>query len=389
MPTSAVYARHHLNDALAPQKTYGPSDGGLKLIVKNTFFDVDDSIPGMPGLQRAVTAPAVQSDLGDFQSDSDSEEDDHLPCIKEIGAPSSGEANSIASPELLRSLTTQSCATDIASPMYDQSRHGCPATPDHFEACYEFFPKPFAPNSYTCMGLPENLNMMPAAFLQPQVFEAQATCAPPQFNTQPFVGQQALMAYPQKFELHPFMGQQLAVMPSAGEEWQVLEKASQPFQPQTISHWRSRITGAARIVWTVDANKLKGNDRLTVSPLFKLSDGHPNAPPLPFKMIISPQVASDGKSSFRKAHGKAVIQLKCEAPRTDLESYPISFFLSIGTGRDEPHQRLQPRGPVTCNFAQSGICGLPKDSEVWDMLGIVEEKSRTFIVCLEVVTPQC
>jgi len=384
MPASAVYARQQLDDALAFQKTAG----GLKLIVKNTFFDVDDSIPGMPGLQRAATAPAVQRDLGDFQSDSDSEEEDHLPSIKEIAAPNAGEGNGIAFPGLQRTLTSQNCATDIASPTYDQSRHGCPDTPDHFEACYEFFPTPFMPNGPAFMGLSGNLNMMPATFLQFQVSEAHATCVPPEFNTQPFVGQQASMAYPHKFELHPFMGQQLAVMPSAEEEWEVLEKASQPFQPQTMSHWRSRITGAARIVWTVDANKLRTNDRLTVSPLFKLSDGHANAPPLPFKMIISPEVASDGKSSFRKAHGKAIIQLKCEAPRTDLESYPISFYLSIGTGRDEPHQQLQPRGPVTCNFAESGICGLPKDSEVWDMLGVVEEKSRTFIVCLEVLSPQ-
>lgn len=167
-------------------------------------------------------------------------------------------------------------------------------------------------------------------------------------------------------------------------------EGAQQFQPQSLSHFRHRITGAVSIFWTVDGRKLRSNDRLTVSPLFKLSDGLLNAPLLPFKMIISPKIASDcqGGASFRKAKGRAIIQLKCEAPREEQESNPISFFLSAGSGCIG-NPRLHPaRGPVTCNFSQSGVCGLPKDSEAWDFLDVVDEKSQTFVVCLQVVPPQ-
>jgi len=208
-------------------------------------------------------------------------------------------------------------------------------------------------------------------------------------------------AYQHEFDRQPFTSQQLTWLPDVEasasaeiaiggeEEWEVVEQAL-PFQPQTLSHWRSRATGTTYIQWTVDGNKLRSNDRLTVSPLFKLSDGHVNAPPLPFKMMISPKIASNGKggASFRKAEGRSVIQLKCEAPRDEAESCPISFYLSAGSGRQENECRHAPRGPVTCNFAQSGLCGLPKECEVWDLLDIEDKQSHTFVVCLEVLSSQ-
>lgn len=172
-------------------------------------------------------------------------------------------------------------------------------------------------------------------------------------------------------------------------DWEVLEHSSQRFQPQSLSQLKDRRTGSSFVYWTVDAKKLRSNDRLTVSPLFKLCDGHTNAPPLPFKMTVTPKVVSDGKggASFRKAKGKASIQLKCEAPREDMESYPIRFYLSAFSGRQEDPRTLPERGPVTCNFAQSGICGLPKDCEIWDFPEAVDQASQTFVICLEVLAP--
>lgn len=203
-----------------------------------------------------------------------------------------------------------------------------------------------------------------------------------------------------ELDMLPFMDQQLTMMSEAlpllpdmaipdEDEWEVLEQPAQPFQPQTLSQWRSRFTGAACVYWTVDGNKLRSNDRSTVSPLFKLSDGHADAPPLPFKMMITPKAGTDSKggSSFRNAHGRCVIQLKCEAPREELDSYPITFYFSAGSGRQDNERCHAPRGPVTLNFAQSGIAGLPKDCEVFDLLDIMDLQSRTFVVCLEVLPP--
>merc|ERR1719498_2022394 len=158
-----------------------------------------------------------------------------------------------------------------------------------------------------------------------------------------------------------------------------------------MSQWRNLNTGSTCVYWTVDAKKLRSNDRLTVSPLFKLCDGHVNAAPLPFKMTVTPKAVSDGKggASFRKAKGKSIVQLKCEAPRDeeDMESYPIRFYLSAWNGREQGSVALPMRGPVTCNFAQSGICGLPKDNEVWDFPDVVDQASQTFVICLEVLAP--
>lgn len=202
-----------------------------------------------------------------------------------------------------------------------------------------------------------------------------------ELDTQPFVDQQLSMMS----EVLPWLPD-MAV--SGEDEWEMLEQPSQPFQPQTYSQWRSRITGATHVYWTVDGNKLRSSDRLTVSPLFKLSDGHVDAPPLPFKMIITPKAASDGKGScsFSKAHGRCIIQLKCEAPREELDSY-MTFYLAAGNGRQEHERRTAPRGPVTLNFAQSGIAGLPKDREVFDLLDIMDLQTKTFVICLEVLPP--
>lgn len=132
--------------------------------------------------------------------------------------------------------------------------------------------------------------------------------------------------------------------------------------------------------------KLRGNERLTVSPLFAVSDGL-NAPPLPFKMIMSSKNVADGKgTSFKMAKGHGIVQLKCEAPR-EVQN-PFAFFLSVGTGPSENPKALPARGPVMCDFVKSGVHGLPKACEIWDFSEVVDHKSQTFIVCLEIAPCQ-
>lgn len=200
---------------------------------------------------------------------------------------------------------------------------------------------------------------------------------PPQFEAQPEVSQQQLSMVAEPTE----------------PEWEDLVVAA-PFQPQTLSKTRSRITGSICINWTIDARKLRTNDRSVVSPVFDLSDqsldrltGLP-APPLPFKMTITPIVVSTAKggASFNKAKGKAIITLKCEDPRDHEESYLMSFKFSASSGRSLLLTQA-PRGPMTCNFAQNSVCGLPTSDQVWDFLEVVDRQSQTFVVTLEVLPP--
>lgn len=337
MTNSSECANQQLEDVHAVQA----ADGSLKLVVKNTFIGVEKQAPLMLGLGRSSTAPPL---YGAPLDDSAREEDQQATV-----APRVGGTTFIASH-----------VVSIAPPPSALCRD---QTFDFFEHWEELE----APND-------------DAGVSSPHAQESHVAPLSSEFETQPYSNQ-----------LQPNLMCKVEDQPSHVQSgpWEVLLEAPQPFQPQTLSQWRNNTTGSTCICWTVDGRKLRSNDRLTVSPLFALSDGHVDAPPLPFKMIISPKVASDGKggASFRKANGRAIIQLKCEAPREELESYPISFFLSACSGNQQDPRLQASRGPVTCNFAQSGVCGLPKDCETWDFLDVVDEQTRTFVVCLEVLGP--
>lgn len=152
-------------------------------------------------------------------------------------------------------------------------------------------------------------------------------------------------------------------------------------QPQSLTRMMGH--GVERVLWTVDARKLHGSDRVAVSPPFELSCGAP----VTFKMMIAPKLSFDGKggASFRKARGRGVVQLKCEAQMNEMMSGSLEFYISIGSGCS-PHARWEPpRGPVKHNFTRSGICGLPRDQEEWDFNAVVDEASQTFAICLEVM----
>jgi len=152
------------------------------------------------------------------------------------------------------------------------------------------------------------------------------------------------------------------------------------FQPQTVS-FNHGVDGVTSVMWTVDGRKLRNSDRVAVSPLFQLSDGFVESTPLPFKMIISPSAGVDGKggASFRKSNGKGCIQLKCEAPRECGTNSPLTFWLSVSSGRPDNPLLQQPRGPVTEDFTRSGMCGLPKENEVWNFPASVDDAPRPLL----------
>lgn len=149
----------------------------------------------------------------------------------------------------------------------------------------------------------------------------------------------------------------------------------EPQQPQTVLH-EVGADGRVRIKWTVDARKLKANDKVVISPSFTI-----HALPGTFRMIINPSTTKfRGGTTFRNSNGRGNVQLKCE---TDSQAM-VRFRFLLGDGRQDGRQ-LPSRGDVEHNFSLGGVCGLPKQQEEWDFNRVVDESSKTFVVCIEVL----
>jgi len=147
-------------------------------------------------------------------------------------------------------------------------------------------------------------------------------------------------------------------------------------QAHTIWHGISPVTGVHRIIWTVDAGKLRNHERQAVSPSFEL----PLASLATTRLVIFPKANADGKgsASFKKSSGWGSVYLKCEA-----SGGSVSFMLSISDGTADFAR--QPRGPVMHNFADHSTCGLPRDQEQWDFGKAVNHGTQTFSVYLDIL----
>jgi len=151
---------------------------------------------------------------------------------------------------------------------------------------------------------------------------------------------------------------------------------SSPPQAHTISHKTSLISGVHRIIWTVDAGKLRNHERQAVSPSFEL----PLASLATSRLVIFPRPNTDGKgsASFKKSGGCGSVHLKCEA-----SGGSVSFLVAISDGTTGFDKK--PRGPVMHNFADHSTCGLSKDQEQWDFGKAVNQATQTFSVCLDIL----
>lgn len=154
-------------------------------------------------------------------------------------------------------------------------------------------------------------------------------------------------------------------------------------QPQTLTRAIGANTREQHVFWTVDARKLKGNDKQAVSPPFELCFGHQReGNGATFKIMLYPKLANDsrGSSTFKRCNGRGFILLKCEADVTDY-IVPITFRIAIGVG----NRRQPARGPVTHDFSKSAVGGLRRFQEEWCFNDVVDLDSMTFVVCLEIV----
>lgn len=146
--------------------------------------------------------------------------------------------------------------------------------------------------------------------------------------------------------------------------------------------------GIIHVRWTITTNKLKSTDKQVVSPPFGIPWIETGADS--FRMMMHPAIVNNekGGASFKRAKGRGVVKLKCEESLENATAAVVRLRIAIlcGTAADADAQEELPRGPVTCDFAAHGICGLPVEEEEWD-LKAAAGGSPTFVVCLELLPP--
>lgn len=143
-----------------------------------------------------------------------------------------------------------------------------------------------------------------------------------------------------------------------------------------------------KVHWRVDARKLRGSDKMAVSPSFSFMPLRGlEQMPVTFKMMIYPKYVCDnkGSASFKKSQGRGRVRLKCES---DVVPGATEFQFSIAVGHDHSATHgapLQPaRGPVAHNFAHTAVGGLPRSEEEWDFGAATDPTSMTFLVSLAI-----
>lgn len=137
-----------------------------------------------------------------------------------------------------------------------------------------------------------------------------------------------------------------------------------------------------RVLWTVDARKLSGSDRVAVSPPIDILKSGERKP-LTFKMMLTPKTnlgKGRGATSFRKCSGRGIVQLKCEAPISHENCVVQISDLRIGRNLEDAVPGPTPM-LIQHDFARCCLRDLPPD---WEFLKYIDEETQTLAVCLEV-----
>lgn len=170
--------------------------------------------------------------------------------------------------------------------------------------------------------------------------------------------------------------------PRKTEEANVVDPAVEK-QPQTIV-CSQMADGSLRTFWVVDARKLDGSDQQVVSPaiLLEMRSGAR----MRFKISLSPKRSIAGRrvSCFKRAMGKGFITVKCEGDdEGHMTPTPAVISLKVTIGSSTRTLLPGPRGLPAFDFSRRAVCNLPKDQEEWDFRAVVDEKSQTFVVCVD------
>merc|ERR1719401_1816313 len=94
-----------------------------------------------------------------------------------------------------------------------------------------------------------------------------------------------------------------------------------------------------------------------------------------------------GGANFKKAQGRGLVSLKCDAPSGPLCG-PVSFRVSVGGGcKDRVGEELF-CAPVTHEFAEQRVCDVPSGfngCKEWDFAEAVGEPGSSLRICVEVL----
>jgi len=149
-------------------------------------------------------------------------------------------------------------------------------------------------------------------------------------------------------------------------------------RPKPLSWTQCRDACCFNVRWTLDARKVRGNDKQAVSPPLELPLA-PGGRRVKLRLMIYPKVADlQIVQNFRSSRSRGFIQVKCEPDRA-CPTVPVRFALAVGSGC-----RAQgAKGPVDHDFAKNNICGLPRHQDDWDFFSATDPSSMTVSVILE------
>jgi len=149
-------------------------------------------------------------------------------------------------------------------------------------------------------------------------------------------------------------------------------------RPQPLSWTQCRDACCFSICWTLDARKVRGNDKQVVSPLLELPLA-PGGRQVKLRLMIYPREDEMQRvQNFRSSGSRGFIQIKCE-PDASCPTLPVRFALAVGSG-----SRTQgAKGPVDNDFAKNNMCGLPKYQDDWDFFSATDTSNMTVPIYLE------
>jgi len=347
--------------------------GGPTVRVRNTFLDIDDRLPDETALVRAHTAPPGGARTGHRVGMSSSDEDDDAVGPPQHDENTEGNLERTVTRDWYESREDWSWVDAACMSPSDSHQQGIVPV--------------VTPPTTTVAAWPEgNVQPLPRQepppppTTSPRVTGDEWAPAPVSSESRAVPAVTPAWPPPASVPLMVAVPPTAPTMASGSSDAVSLPSVIPAAQPQTLTRDFCVITGCFRTLWWVDARKLRGNDKQAVSPPFEMSSGD-SFPGVTFKMMIYPKVMNDqkGGASFKKARGKGLVQLKCEAELSEATAN-FSFRISIGTGEN----KQAPRGPKVHNFAASAVCGLDKDEEEWDFQSVVDPESMTFVVCLEI-----
>jgi len=364
-----------LDAAIAEQRATAATQQALRMKVQNTFITLDDREADLTSMRRLFSEPPVglQSEFANPEQESD--DDNSEPGVEvDTNTCVSGEGEGVLY-KTVTDLDGYPCTT-IFDGQASSTRWGWAPEDDdenevevdaqltaHELACQQALQQQWLAAYY--QGIPV-LPCHPVVATWPPldtVMEDAQSAEAPHASEARFVAVADDHDRAQEVE-----GQDLLAA-----EVQDLQKHV------GLRHTFSIGSGAYRVRWVVDARKLKSWDREAASPVFELSF----AGSVPFRIILHPRSLNDNKggSSFKKSQGKGYVELRCLSSVESLTRPVVTFLVSAGSSGARRFQR--PRGPVTHDFAERPICGLPPGRDEWDFRRAVHKPSRTFEVCLE------